>query len=527
MKTKTLASLAGLGVALGIAACSFVSCSEPPTECQVGLNSPYVLTFTPVGAMPACAAGQPSLLQPGDTFGMEFYNPPAPGSTIVDGGLSIGTYSTTVVTMAAVSDTMVNLQTEYSDQMYPDGIIPGAPPGTPPDPVFFTDGLPGDEPYAAGQFQSQFPDGNDFCYVPTLQPAQEVFSYMDGGTLTAAGTPMYPEPTTFGESWSNLKVYVTAAVQGDQLTGTLSRTINSCTVNYTVVGMWPAVPCTSQDPNTGAPVPAIGMCSPCADPDAGMAVGSGINPNFPVACNALYNVNDSFGRGGACENLQTDPLNCGACGAVCPALEICQAGACVAATGATLCLSPPPATGSATCSSTSTSGCVATNVSNDPNNCGTCGTVCGASQVCSAGTCTSACGAGLTTCANMAAMTTACADVQTDGLNCGACGNVCANGNCTAGACTCTAGETLCAGVCTNVSNDPNNCGTCGTPCAAGQTCSGGTCSFAPACPTGLTQCGGAPYYCVLTGQGTATGNSTLPQLNSGEPACANASNEN
>jgi hypothetical protein len=305
MKTKTWAWFAGLGVGIGMAACSFVSCAQPTVECQVGLNAPYVGVLTIQGTAPACAAANPALLQKGDTFGMEFYNPPTPSSVIVDGGLSTGTYDPSIVTMAVVSDTMDQQQIIYSDQQYPDGQIPGSM-GAPSDPVFFNDGIAGHAPYATGTFASSSPDSNNICHVPTLKPALEDFAYMDGGALDDAGAPALPT-TNFEDNWSDLQFYVTPAVQGDQFTGNLSRTIEGCTVNYKVVGLWPAINCTLYDPNTGDlildangnPQPSLLECSPCATPDAGLATGSGINPNFPIACTALYDNTDPFGRGAA------------------------------------------------------------------------------------------------------------------------------------------------------------------------------------------------------------------------------------
>lgn len=66
----------------------------------------------------------------------------------------------------------------------------------------------------------------------------------------------------------------------------------------------------------------------------------------------------------------------------------------------------------------------------DPNHCGSCGNVCGASQVCSAGVCTSTCQDKLTKCGR------ACVDTRTDNNNCGACGTVCGSGKgCNTGTC--------------------------------------------------------------------------------------------
>jgi hypothetical protein len=97
-------------------------------------------------------------------------------------------------------------------------------------------------------------------------------------------------------------------------------------------------------------------------------------------------------------------------------------------------------------------------------------------------------------------------DLSTDPNNCGSCGNVCTAPNgtpgCTGGSCTivsCNSGFSPCNGACVNEETDPDNCGGCGIGCDGGQ-CSGGTCGgggggshalFADGpgydCPTGAT----------------------------------------
>ena len=80
---------------------------------------------------------------------------------------------------------------------------------------------------------------------------------------------------------------------------------------------------------------------------------------------------------GACVlvNLQTDPSNCGACGAACPdATPYCSGGGCSAC--------PACPDGSAQCGTD----CTCTNIASDPNNCGACGWSCGGLE-CANGAC--------------------------------------------------------------------------------------------------------------------------------------------
>lgn len=84
---------------------------------------------------------------------------------------------------------------------------------------------------------------------------------------------------------------------------------------------------------------------------------------------------------GTCHDLRNDPNNCGSCGVSCSANQSCSGGLCIAQMG---CVSDADCAGGTPfcCSPT----CV--DRSSDPNNCGHCGVVCQAGQVCVGGACT-------------------------------------------------------------------------------------------------------------------------------------------
>src|ERR1035437_8191515 len=78
----------------------------------------------------------------------------------------------------------------------------------------------------------------------------------------------------------------------------------------------------------------------------------------------------------------------------------------------------------ATCPSVQTScngACV--NAVTDPQNCGSCGKICGPASLCSHGACVSVCAAGDETCAVDGGGF--CTNTQSDNYNCGACGTSC------------------------------------------------------------------------------------------------------
>ena len=162
--------------------------------------------------------------------------------------------------------------------------------------------------------------------------------------------------------------------------------------------------------------------------------------------------------GDKCVDFDTDAANCGGCGHVCPAGDVCNSGRCECPKGRLAC----------------GNSCIdpATNIAN----CGGCGKACTPGDVCSSGHCV--CAGDI--CSGR------CVNRNTDRRNCGRCGNVCAPGEtCSSGRCTCA--KTVCNGVCTDPSADTSNCGRCGHSCILGDICVSGSC----VCPQGRNVCSG------------------------------------
>lgn len=88
--------------------------------------------------------------------------------------------------------------------------------------------------------------------------------------------------------------------------------------------------------------------------------------------------------------------------------------------------------------------------SSNPNNCGTCGTVCIApTATCCSGSCVNLNGGNIN--------------------NCGSCGTVCSGVR-----------PACCSGFCRDLDSNPNNCGSCGNACSFGNTCVSGVCVPVP-----------------------------------------------
>ncbi len=176
--------------------------------------------------------------------------------------------------------------------------------------------------------------------------------------------------------------------------------------------------------------------------------------------------------GAACVDLTSDPANCGQCGARCsPPNGLCESSHCTMGgvmDSGVPCNAPRTMCGTA---------CV--DMQTDLLNCGACGTVCTAGQTCTAGRCmgSTMCAAPSMLCAGF------CTDVTSDVRNCGACGTRCATGEvCFTSRCVgtdagvCLPPNRMCGATCIDVTTDRANCGACGLACAGGQTCSGAVC---------------------------------------------------
>jgi hypothetical protein len=71
----------------------------------------------------------------------------------------------------------------------------------------------------------------------------------------------------------------------------------------------------------------------------------------------------------------------------------------------------------------------------------------------------------------------ACVNLDMDNQNCGACGTACGAGlMCRSGVCSCKDGQALCGLLCIGIMSDRTNCGGCGILCLLGQKCDKGSC---------------------------------------------------
>jgi hypothetical protein len=128
---------------------------------------------------------------------------------------------------------------------------------------------------------------------------------------------------------------------------------------------------------------------------------------------------------GECVDLMRDPENCGSCATRCETGDFCYEGACTAACpgGFTDC------------------GGFCVDLDADREHCGTCDTACADGEICEAGVCEATCAAPLTDCpVDTDGDTTPdgeiCTDLSNDPANCGTCGTACAGGEaCVAGSC--------------------------------------------------------------------------------------------
>ena len=197
------------------------------------------------------------------------------------------------------------------------------------------------------------------------------------------------------------------------------------------------------------------------------------------ACTPGFADCDDVAANGCEVHISADISNCGACSTpsaprACSSGQVCSAGVCAATcrAGLTVC--------SGQCASLPT----------DPMNCGACGTVCpprmNAAPACAGSMCGFVCNAGFRDCDGNPL--NGCETNITTASNCGACGVACgaaanAAPSCAAGACglTCNTGFANCDGSAgngceVNTTSSNAHCGACGNACAVGSRCVAGVC---------------------------------------------------
>lgn len=338
MKIRTLGWLVGLSAI----ASSFLSCTQAKLTCVVGHAgaSAYVAQYFPNGAAPACAATAlrpvPSLLwlalanaaanaDPPDTAckadgdcnskhcvtdpktmmatcGPGDPPPPESLSTITGDQVGMETYHPLMTTGEdSAPDFSKGTVAMQADAV---GEVAG---GRDVDPASGT-------PFALGDWAAEYPDANDFCPVSNVKPSVQKFPKVDDTNSKMMPLPCLAPEQDFTYDWKNVQFYVTASAIGTEFSADLTYTqvdhqvdpaaqptdapmctdkvaATTCTLEYHVRGVWPAISCAVTDDDGNPQVdPATGklmidptQCCPDADPPA-RPVGSGINPDFPVKC---------------------------------------------------------------------------------------------------------------------------------------------------------------------------------------------------------------------------------------------------
>jgi hypothetical protein len=157
--------------------------------------------------------------------------------------------------------------------------------------------------YSLGPFNTEEPDANDLCTVPTLSLTHVVLAEVpaipdDPATEDDESFPGQPA-VDVALDWSNVQVYVTADTFGTQMAGDLvdtrlTPTGDSCSIAYRALGLAPAIPCGATDEEGNPIVNPDGtfgvdpsLCDPEANPAEGRLLGSGISPSARYECDPV------------------------------------------------------------------------------------------------------------------------------------------------------------------------------------------------------------------------------------------------
>ncbi len=115
-----------------------------------------------------------------------------------------------------------------------------------------------------GDFAAFNPEADGFCPVPSPSMAEVVLE---------------APAERHAWEWSNLRIHNTESIPGTHFFADLKYTVDTCSANYGVEGIWPVIEC-SEDKD----------CDPNPDRSVGRTQGSGLNPLFPVKCHATAGI---------------------------------------------------------------------------------------------------------------------------------------------------------------------------------------------------------------------------------------------
>ncbi len=235
-------SLLCLGFAVSTAATVALttSCTQPAINCT-SAQGPFAAEYTLTEGDPSSACAQ----LPGDILGMQTY---------FQAGGPNGTpdYQTAKLAIRAES---LGKMIEYADARE---VVDG-------DAVWY-------DANAIGSFSAGFPDDDGFCMAEDFAVARvslpDIEAIPDDPTTPDTDEAQPAQPALDIEyRWSNARFVVSAEAQGTQFEADLDYRRDGCAAKYHVVGLYPVVPCVSDED--------------CDDEQ------NGITPDFAVRCNLV------------------------------------------------------------------------------------------------------------------------------------------------------------------------------------------------------------------------------------------------
>lgn len=276
MKAARLSRVIGTIAIAGVLPTCFVECAGEPKPHCITSPVPYAVRLVEQSRTGTCDTFGPATFNANPQVGVEPYYPrDSKGQPDYDHG-------SVAIKTGELGDL---IETTYATTDADGNAVPAQ--------NLATDG----DIFSLGPFTGAESDDNNFCNVPTLAKTHLVLAAIPDDPATAADESLPPVDITL--EWSNLQIYVTAAIFGTQFQADLADVRvaadgSSCTIRYRAFGLAPAVSCVALDmdmnPITnpdGSFQLDPGACDSNPDPAANRYVGSGISPSAQRVCDPI------------------------------------------------------------------------------------------------------------------------------------------------------------------------------------------------------------------------------------------------